>query len=123
MLNKIITYLLLFAYSTTVTMPVLPYFSDLLAHTFWLYEHISTVHYEHGQYHTHFQSIEISKKTDAKKSTTTTKSSSNNSEHIVAAITYPIITFSLVIENTANSAHSFYLPKTDKLTDFPPPKA
>ena len=119
-MKRALSYLLLFAYSTNILMPVLPYFSDVLAHTFWLYQHISTVHYEGGEYHTHYQSIEVSKKTCSEKNTIIPKSTSSN-EHIVANINYQ---FKLPVSSLPSfgyfnvSTCSIYF-----LSDYPPPKA
>ncbi|MFP5041277.1 hypothetical protein [Parasediminibacterium sp. JCM 36343] len=122
-MRKIIAYLVLMAYSATVTMPVLPYFTDFLAHTFWLYQHISTVHYEHGQYHTHYQSIEIQKKADPEKGTAQGKFPSSSNEHIVLGVDYnsPHIHFYTIEKPLDN--FSVFIPHSNLFTDYPPPKA
>lgn len=100
--------------------PVLPYISNKIAHTFWLYEHISTVHYEQGQYHTHYQSIEISKKTGNEKNGELPKYSVSNNEHFIAVFDYNFAfstpsTNSFIVYNSC-MANSFLQ------HDYPPPK-
>ncbi len=121
-MKKALSYILLFAYSTIMLMPVLPYVSDTVAHTFWLYEHISTVHYEHGQYHTHYQAVEIAKKTGTEKGTTTSKYSGASDEHLLTGISYnhslpPVITKQSFVNYQTDILQAYLL------SDFPPPKA
>ena len=119
-MKRALSYLLLFAYSTNILMPVLPHVSDALAHTFWLYQHIATVHYEDGEYHTHYQSIEVSKKTNSEKNTTTPTSTTTN-EHIVATINYH---FQLPVSDLPLFGdYSFSPTSIYFLSDYPPPKA
>ena len=121
-MKKALSYLLLFAYSTIMLMPVLPFVSDTVAHTFWLYEHISTVHYEHGQYHTHYQAVEIAKKTGTEKGTSTSKYSSTSDEHVVASISYNHFQLPIVIKQLFAN-YNTAVPQAYLLSDFPPPKA
>lgn len=79
--------MVLLAYATSLSMPVLPYVADSVAHTFWLYQHIATVHYENGQYHTHYEAAEIAKKTGTEKGPTHKQMDVAN-EHIVTVSNY-----------------------------------
>ncbi len=60
-MKQALLYLLLFAYTTVMLKPVLPIVSDLLAHTFWKWNHISTVHHHDGHDHVHFEIVKIEK--------------------------------------------------------------
>ena len=120
-MKKALSYLVLFAYGAVMLMPVLPYISDKVAHTFWLYEHISTVHYEHGQYHTHYQEVEIAKKTNSEHSSNNSKYNGFANEHF---LTNTIFHFTLpIITQQFFSYYNFTTPSTHLLSDFPPPKA
>ncbi|TDH28889.1 hypothetical protein EXU57_02115 [Segetibacter sp. 3557_3] len=50
-MKKLLTYIVLYAYLVMLVKPVLPIFSDLIAHTFYRLEHISVVHQHNGVYH------------------------------------------------------------------------
>lgn len=54
-MKKQVAILLLCCYAIVLVRPVIPCISDLLAHTFWESEHITTVHYENGKYHMHLE--------------------------------------------------------------------
>ena len=119
-MKKALSYILLFAYSTMMLMPVLPYVSNKIAHTFWLYEHISTVHYEQGQYHTHFQSIEISKKTANEKNGELPKYAVSNNEHFIAVFDYNF-TFNTLPQKACFVYHQG-IASSFLQHDYPPPK-
>ena len=120
-MKKALSYLVLFAYGTIMLMPVLPYVSDKVAHTFWLYEHISTVHYERGQYHTHYQEVEIAKKTGTEHSNSNSKNSGFADEHTTTSVAYrytlPTIISTYFSNYNLSEIHVFLL------SDYPPPKA
>ncbi len=121
-MKKALSYLVLFAYGTIMLMPVLPYVSDTVSHTFWLYEHISTVHYEHGEYHSHYEANEIAKKTSTEKdSSTTYKYAGNADDHIVTSTAYQITL--PIITNLSFSHYNLTCVSAYLLGDFPPPKA
>lgn len=120
-MKRALSYLLLLAYSTVMLMPVLPYVSDTVAHTFWLYQHIATVHYEHGKYHTHYEAQAIAKKTNTDATTTNDKYNTNADDHVAIDATYyfkqHIITNQHFGAYTARNYH------THLQGDYPPPKA
>jgi hypothetical protein len=62
-MKKQLATLLLLCYTFVWLSPLAPVVSDWLAHTFWLSEHVATVHYENGSYHVHYEIKEISKET------------------------------------------------------------
>ncbi len=121
-MKQVLSYLVLLAYGTVMLMPVLPYVSDTVAHTFWLYEHISTVHYEDGNYHTHYEAAAIATKTNTDKDNTTAKYSTNADDHENASASY-------VTLPTHSVTTTLFLPyliapyHTHLLSDYPPPKA
>lgn len=121
-MKKIITYLLLLAYTTSVVMPVLPFVKDYVAHTFWLYEHIATTHYENGNYHTHYEAETIAKKTNTEKQNDTTKPISFAQEHVVTNNTIEYTAPIFQIEKTTYSQLQFYLPSTTYSIEIPPPE-
>jgi hypothetical protein len=120
-MKKAITYLLLFAYGTSILMPVLPYISDKVAHTFWLYQHIATVHYEQGSYHTHYEVAALAKKTNSEKGNTT-KQINIASYHIPTSISYNFCINETPISSFGNK-NSYKLHTAFLLSDYPPPKA
>lgn len=101
-------------------MPVLPYVSDTVAHTFWLYEHISTVHYEHGQYHTHYEAAEIAKKTSSEHNNSNSKYSGLADAHTTTAVAYHYTVPTTII--TSFFTYNLREIHTFLLSDYPPPK-
>lgn len=120
-MKKIITYLLLFSYTTSVMMPVLPFAKDLIAHTFWMVEHVSTVHLENGKYHTHFESLSLVKKTDPEKTNDISKAPTFAADHIIV-INQTFDFHSPTISKNNYSSLVFYLPYNYFISDVPPPK-
>lgn len=120
-MKKIITYLLLFSYTTSVVMPILPFAKDLIAHTFWMIEHVSSVHFENGKYHTHFESLSLTKKADPEKTNEVAKATIFAAEHII--VTNTTYDFRSPITTVNNySQLVFYLPNIYFISDVPPPK-
>ena len=81
-MKKGITYLFLIVYTTVMLKPLAPYVSDVVAHIFWKYEHISTVHFEHGKYHTHYESLEAAAKRDPVPNSNLSKNVESVPDHI-----------------------------------------
>ncbi len=120
-MKKIITYLLLFSYTTSVVMPVLPYVKDLAAHIFWMVEHVSTVHKENGKYHTHFESLSLTKKADSEKTNDIAKAPTFAAEHTI--VTNPTFNFTYTIAVLANNIrYVFYIPTNSYTIKTPPPE-
>ncbi len=119
-MKRVLSYLLLLAYSTVILMPVLPYISDTVAHTFWLYEHISTVHYEHGKYHTHYEAAAIAKKTAGDKTTPLSKYTNSADDHDMASITYQY--FCPITAKPSFTNYNLTAIATHLFSDYPPPK-
>ena len=61
-MKKIISILLVVIYSFGLLKPLSPYICDFVAHTFWEYEHIATIHYSEGKYHVHVEVESLVKK-------------------------------------------------------------
>ena len=120
-MKKIITYLLLFSYTSSIVMPILPFAKDLIAHSFWVYEHISTVHLENGKYHTHFESLNIAKKTGPEKTNDVTKSPTFAAEHtLITQQTFDFYSPTISLNSYAQIV--VYLPATYFISEVPPPK-
>jgi hypothetical protein len=118
-MKKALLYLLIFSYSTMLLKPVLPVISDKIAHIFWYSEHMATVHYEHGQYHVHYELYEAAKKGYPEKNNTTKEDDQVNI-HLSSVHTYhfnirlplqnKFLSFSSALADTYTSSH------------YPPPK-
>lgn len=54
-MQKYLLYIVLFTYTSMMFKPVMPYLTDVVAHTLFYESHISTVHYEDGKLHVHKQ--------------------------------------------------------------------
>lgn len=103
-------------------MPVLPYAADVVAHTFWKYQHISTVHYENGQYHAHYQSVSLSKKIGTEKNGETSKSFSFANDHINTNFTTTFQYHQPTIKQTKFAQLVFYFPTSNYKIKTPPPE-
>lgn len=78
-----ITYLLLFAYSTIILKPILPYTSDTIAHIFWYKDHMATVHSHNGKMHVHTEVTEAAKSSNPEKDSTILKKGASANDHII----------------------------------------
>lgn len=116
-----ITYLLLFAYSTSALKPLLPYAKDAMAHIFWYSQHIATVHEENGKYHVHYETIDAAKESAQEKSSTTTKPTSFSSEHIFSTESSYAFFIEPIINKACDTYTSQLLTKSAHADD-PPPK-
>ncbi|MDQ3048269.1 MAG: hypothetical protein M3R27_12030 [Bacteroidota bacterium] len=61
--KKTAIYALICIYSFALIRPIVPVVNDLVAHVFYKMEHMSTIHFENGQYHIHSELKESSEKT------------------------------------------------------------
>lgn len=59
-----LSYLVLFAYTFFIVAPLMPMVTDLLAHTFWEQEHLSTAHHRYGQHHVSIEIQQAEKRAD-----------------------------------------------------------
>jgi hypothetical protein len=120
-MKKIITYLLLFTFSTMLLKPAMPYVTDVLAHSFWYANHMSTVHFENGKYHIHKEAIDIAKKTNQEKNTTLLKSFYSQDIFLATSCTY--LPFLVADKSIHFASHTSQLNTIYSGCDFPPPKA
>ena len=60
-MKQFFTHIVLFCYVFALCKPVTPAIQDAIAHTFFKFQHISTVHYEDGKYHLHAELAESAK--------------------------------------------------------------
>ncbi len=119
-MKKIISYLVLFSYTTIILKPVLPVASDVVAHAFWKLEHISTVHSHDGDDHVHQEIIEKEKQDQSDKTIPVFRYEVSVSPHLIAKVSYD---FSLAPEiQTHNTSSLFYHPESFLDQDDPPPK-
>jgi len=70
-MKQFFIYIVLFCYVFALCKPVTPAIEDAIAHTFYKLQHISTVHYEDGQYHLHAELAESSEDNQSPASTNT----------------------------------------------------
>ena len=56
-IKKAIVYAFICMYSFALLKPVFPVVNDLIAHTFYKMQHMSSVHYENGAYHLHAELV------------------------------------------------------------------
>jgi hypothetical protein len=120
-MKKILLYIFLFTYTTIMFKPLLPYITDTVAHIFWYSSHISTVHYENGQYHVHIESGKISKKSAPEKNNSIFKKDISANEYFIHTEKYSILKY--------QSPRQFYYTSSSKYiniyfqNDSPPPRA
>ncbi|MEO7312860.1 MAG: hypothetical protein ABIX01_20920 [Chitinophagaceae bacterium] len=101
--------------------PVLPYVSDFLAHAFWKYEHIATVHKENGKTHIHYELQQAAKENGTDKSNAASNMETSVTPHVMSLLAYD---FSLLpVRQSHWPAFIFYLPSVKLSGNYPPPKA
>ena len=61
-MKRPILYLLLITYTAGIFKPVSPFVTDVIAHTFFYYKHVCTVHSVNGKNHVHHEFIHEAKK-------------------------------------------------------------
>lgn len=83
-----ITVIMIFSYSLLIFNPLIPIFTDLLAHTFWEKQHLMTVHKFHGKFHVHFELVNAEKQSAKDKSSGNTKIGSEDFTHLIYTIAY-----------------------------------
>ena len=123
-MKKGLLYLVIFSYATIMLKPVLPFITDVIAHTFWYSHHMATVHFENGRYHVHTESMEAAKKEapiNPINNNNTANTTPSPNEHMFAVVTYD---FSVPPTVQHHFLHLSTAVTTTVLTgDFPPPKA
>ncbi|MES2776265.1 MAG: hypothetical protein V4722_18970 [Bacteroidota bacterium] len=120
-MKKALSYLLLLSYLVILVKPVLPYVADFLAHAFWKYEHIATVHQENGKTHIHFELQKAAKETGGEKNNLPSKTENEVTPHVIAIVAYDFV----IVEDNQNQFSSgiYYLPSISIGANYPPPKA
>lgn len=120
-MKKGITYLFLVVYTTVMLKPLVPYVSDFVAHVCWQYEHISTVHYEHGKYHTHYESLAAAAKQDPLQKSSLAKNTDTVPEHI--SFDEPPLFWSTSIKTVHTPSSYLFAKQAYYPGSFRPPKA
>jgi hypothetical protein len=113
--------MLLVVYTTLLVKPVFPYLIDATQHIFNYSEHITTVHFENGQYHVHNQLKEETKKNKQQNESANFKKDGSQTEYIFSKEIKTLqILYRLKTKRyyTASKLVSLHL-----ANDYPPPKA
>lgn len=79
-------YIILFAYSSMMCKPVLPYLNDLIAHTLFYQFHMATVHFENGKLHVHKEVMKETAAENDKNKPVQLKKDNLQSDHILIAV-------------------------------------
>ena len=120
-MRKALSYLLLVSYAIVLLKPVLPILTDFIAHAFYKYEHIATVHKENGKTHLHYELQKASEETGNDKSNLPTKAATEVSPHVFTNMLYTFDVAKVSLQHfTINTS---YPPAIAIAGIFPPPKA
>jgi hypothetical protein len=119
-MKKPVLYLLLFAYSTILLRPAMPYIADGMAHLLWYHEHIATVHIENGKQHVHIEVEKENKKNSAENNAEENKKASSISEHSSSSIAYSFCPM-IIQQNHFPNKFIFYS-GTKPQRNYPPPR-
>lgn len=82
-MKNFLLYLFFFTYSASILKPVVPYLSDLIAHSFYYAEHVKTVHFENGKYHVHHELVRQAQKNTGDENGGYLKKISLPDEHLI----------------------------------------
>ena len=85
-MKNFLLYLFFFTYTASILKPVVPYISDLIAHSFYYAEHVKTVHFENGKYHLHKEIVKNALDNEAQKAPLTSKKDNKANEHIISIL-------------------------------------
>ncbi len=120
-MKKALSYLLLVSYAIILLKPVLPYVTDFIAHAFYKYEHIATVHKENGKTHLHYELQKASEESGTDKTNLPIKAATEVSPHVFTNMLY---SFAVVkISQQHFPINTLFSPSIAMAGDFPPPKA
>jgi hypothetical protein len=115
------SYFVLFSYAFFIVAPVIPLVADLVAHTFWEKEHLSTAHHLYGRNHVGIEMQKAEKQTNKE---TTNNNQKAGLDDLVHRPEY-IATFYLkpiaALKQTYSMFH-FSLPVSYPDIDYPPPR-
>ena len=81
-MKKLLPYLLICLYTSSMIKPVMPYIIDSLGHILNYQGHIASVHAHYGKYHAHVEIAKAAKNDNSDKNTNTTKKDSLEKEYI-----------------------------------------
>jgi len=120
-MKKIALYIILFSYTTIMLNPVAPYITDMFAHSFYLNQHIATIHYENGKLHVHEELKEKAAKEEPAKQSTSFKKDNSTNDHLSQLIDNS----GQILPSSNINAISFNpgLAYTYLFTLYPPPRA
>jgi hypothetical protein len=122
--KKAFIYITLFFYVTVQLKPLVAILQDVVAHTFYRVQHMTTVHYENGKYHLHAELATIGKE-DEKKSQQNVPSSVKADETISVHVKGE---FNFETFDHQKSSLNVFSQKQDIISPFikksiPPPRA
>ena len=119
-MKTIAAYYFLLFYTFALCKPILPLLQDELAHTFWIDEHLATVHHHHGDHHAEEEVAEAEHEENADQQPATTKISEPISVHIVIETLYGISQPTIHKEQFAANICNVSTVSLEKY--YPPPK-
>jgi hypothetical protein len=104
--KKTIVYILLFFYVAVQLKPLTAVVQDVIAHTFFKMQHMTTVHYENGHYHLHAELETINKESNTTNKSNEKSSSQKtevNSQQLLIQLRFNFRTNSSLIPTTLTS--------------------
>lgn len=119
-MKRQILYLLLLTYAANMLKPVLPFATDAIAHTFFYYKHISTVHSVNGKNHVHHEFIREAKKDNTAGKADACKKMDNPDDQYFSYSDYKLIHYGF--SNKQPICLKIIICKKHADCNFPPPK-
>lgn len=116
-----ILYLLLFAYTTIMIRPVMPYAADAMAHLLWYHQHVATVHTENGKQHVHLEVEKENKKTTTENTPENSKKNPSSPEHTLQLC--PLNFCACSIKQIYSTPIGQRTLPANSSNDFPPPRS
>ena len=116
-----LSYLVLVAYAFFIVAPVVPLVADVVAHTFWEKEHLSTAHHQFGEDHVSFELMKAEKQTDKESTTNSQKAGLDDLVHRAESD----VIFNLLPVTATKRSYSlfnFSFPVSCSDIDYPPPR-
>ncbi len=81
-MKKLLPYLLICLYASSMIKPVMPYIIDGLSHILNFQGHMATVHAHYGKYHAHTEVAKTAKNDNSEKNANTLKKDASEKEYI-----------------------------------------
>lgn len=113
--------MLLLSYLVILVKPILPHVSDFLAHAFWKYEHIATVHQENGTSHVHYELEKAAEKDQSDNPIPILKADAFDTPHVMLQQAYDFSLQAVVLNH--HSIFSVFYPGISLKGHYQPPRA